>query len=191
MNRIKDSMLVGMLGGLVGVICMDFSSLLLWRNQKTEGLFGHIAGSMIMNPFRLNKRKNFLIGQLFHMSVGSGIGIGMVEILKKYGKDHHIVKGGFLSIAVWSILYNFGQRMGFYRMNPRLTRSSYSTILNHLIYGLVTSNTIVALADPTIFQKKESSINPVTVQRNNSGQSAQSIYSKVNISEEKGTTKYM
>lgn len=180
-------MLVGMLGGLAGVICMDLASLLLWRNKKTEGLHGHIAGSMIMNTFKLNKRKNFLIGQLFHMSVGSAIGIGMVEILKKYGKDHHIIKGGFLSVAVWSILYNFGQRMGLYRMNPRLIRSSYSAILNHLIFGFVTSNTIVALADPAIFPNKESFNNPVTIQRSNSGlQATQAMYSNVNVSEETG-----
>lgn len=161
MNKIKDSMVVGMLGGLIGVICMDTSSLILWRNKKTEGLYGHLAGSMIMNPFRLNKGSNFLIGQIFHMTVASGIGVGMVEILKRYGKDHHNLKGGFLSVAVWSVLYNFGQRMGFYRMNPRLIKSSYSAIWHHLLFGLVTSNAIVALADPAIFSRKEFMLNPV------------------------------
>lgn len=154
MKKIQDSMLVGLLGGLIGVICMDISGLFMWRNKRTEGLYGHLAGSMIMNPIKLNKGKHFLIGQIFHMSVGSGIGIIMVEILKKYGKDHHNVKGGFLSVVAWSFLYNFGQRMGFYRMNPRLIKSSYASIVHHLIYGLVTSNAIVRLADPKIFSRK-------------------------------------
>ena len=189
MKKINDSMVVGILGGLIGVVCMDISSLLLWRTKKTEVLYGHLAGSMIMNPFRLNKRKNFLVGQILHMCVGSGIGVGMIEILKKYGKDHHNIKGGFLSVAVWSVLYNFGQRMGFYRMNPRQIKTSYSAILHHLIYGLVTSNAIVALADPTMFSKEASANNQATTHGNNSVQSVQPIYSDVNHKDE-GSQQY-
>ena len=190
MNKMKDSMMVGILGGLIGVTCMDISSYLLWRNKKTESLHGHLAGSMIMNPMKLNKRKNFLIGQIFHMSMASGIGVGMVELLKRYGKDHHNIKGGFLSVATWGILYNFGQRMGFYKMNPRLIKSSYSEIWHHLVYGIVTSNAIVTLADPTIFSKKSSINTQPTTYANNSTPSAQPIYSDVNNKKEEGSQQY-
>ena len=177
MKKIRDSMTVGILGGLIGVVCMDISSYILWRNKKTESLHGHLAGSMIMNPFKLNKRKNFMIGQIFHMTVASGIGVGMVEILKRYGKDHHNLKAGFLSVVTWGILYNFGQKMGFYKMNPRLIKSSYAEIWQHLVYGLVTSNAIVALADPTIFSKEASMNVQATTYAENSVQSVQPIYS--------------
>lgn len=183
MRKIKDSMLVGIIGGLIGVSCMDVSSFLLWRNKKTEGLYGHLAGSMIMKPYKLNKGKNFLVGQIFHMAVASGVGVGMVEILKKYGKDHHNVKGGFLAMATWGILYNFGQRMGFYRVKPHLIKSSYAAIWHHLLFGLVTSNAIVSLADPAIFARKEFS---QTASQDKS--SVQTIYSDVNAREENGTS---
>ena len=190
MKKIKDSMLVGILGGLIGAVCMDISNPLLWRNKKSEVLYGHIAGSMIMKPSKLHKGKNFLIGQIFHMTVASSIGVGMVEILKKFGKDHHHIKGGFLSVALWSVLYNFGQRVGFYQVNPRLTKTSYSAIWNHLVYGLVTSNAIVSLADPSIFSK-EAPANPVNNKAATYGknpvQSVQPIYSELNVNDEKGT----
>ncbi|SDG57304.1 hypothetical protein SAMN05443529_10477 [Desulfosporosinus hippei DSM 8344] len=173
-------MSVGILGGLIGALCMDVSSLILWRTKKTESLHGHIAGSMIMSPIKLNQRKNFILGQIFHMTVASGIGVGMVEILKKYGKDNHNLKGGFLSVLTWGFLYIFGQKMGFYRMNPRLTKSSYSEIWQHLVYGLVTSNAIVALADPTIFSKKSSINTQALIQGKNRVRSVQPIYSDVN-----------
>lgn len=176
MKKIKDSMTVGILGGLIGAVCMDISSLILWRIKKTESLHGHIAGSMIMSPIKLNQRKNFIIGQIFHMTVASVIGVGMVEILKKYGKDNHNLKGGFLSVATWGFLYNFGQKMGFYKMNPHLTKSSYAEIWQHLVYGLVTSNAIVALADQTIFTKNNTK---ALIQGKNAVQSVQSMYSDV------------
>ena len=52
MKKIRDSMAVGIVGGLIGVVCMDISSYILWRNKKTESLHAHLAGSMIMNPFK-------------------------------------------------------------------------------------------------------------------------------------------
>lgn len=180
--KIKDSLLVGIIGGLIGVICMDTSNFIFWRTKRTEGLYGHLAGSMIMRTTRLKKGKNFLIGQIFHMTVGSVIGVFMSQILKKFGKDHHIIKGGFLSVVTWGFLYNFGQRMGFYRMNPRLTTSGYSSIVQHFIYGLATSHAIVSLADPTIFPNYESGTetlhNPKEVLRRNE---IGTVYSDINI----------
>lgn len=181
--KIKDSLAVGIIGGLIGVLCMDISNLILWRAKKTEGLYGHLAGSMIMKPSRLNKGKNFLIGQLFHMMVGSAIGVFMSQLLKKTGRDYHLLKGGFLSVLTWGILYNFGQRMGFYRMNPRLTKSGYAAIWHHLIYGLATSHAIVALADPAIFPHKESGAEKLNNKANEvlRRKDIRTIYSDINF----------
>jgi len=175
-------MLLGIVGGLIGVICMDISNFILWRTKKTEGLYGHLAGSMIMRTTRLKKGKNFLVGQLFHMTVGSSIGVIMSQLLKKFGKDHHIIKGGFLGVVAGGFLYNFGQRMGFYSMNPRLIKSSYAAMLQHLIYGLATSQAIVTLADPTVFSSNESGVESSNkaneVLRRND---IRTIYSDINI----------
>jgi len=175
--------MVGIIGGLIGVICMDISNFIFWRTKKTEGLYGHLAGSMIMRTTRLKKGKNFLIGQIFHMTVGSALGISLSQILKKFGRDHHIIKGGFLAVVTWGFLYNFGQRMGFYRMNPRLTKSGYAAILQHLIYGLATSHAIVTLADPTIFAHNESGIEALNNNKANEvlrRKNIHTIYSDIN-----------
>jgi len=66
------------------------------------------------------------------------------------------------------------------------TKSSYSEIWQHLVYGLVTSNAIVALADPTIFPNKESLTTQLATQEKQPVQSVQSIYSDVNSSKEEG-----
>ena len=191
MKKIKDSMVVGILGGLLGVTCMDISNIILWRNKKTEGLYGHLAGSMIMKPYKLNKGRNYLLGQIFHMTVGSGLGVGMVQILKRFGKDHLIMKGGFYSVAIWGFLYNFGQRMGFYRAAPHLTKSSYAAIWHHFIYGFVTSHAIVALADPTVFSQRLDidTQNRIATQKN-TAQSDRHIYADLSSDKEVGTSAF-
>ncbi len=98
-------MVAGLLGGLIGVMCMDISNFILWRNKTTEGLYGHIAGSMIMKPSKLNKTSNFLLGQVFHMTVGSCLGVGMSQILKRFDKDNYIIKGGLFSVVVWAVFF--------------------------------------------------------------------------------------
>ncbi|WP_050809847.1 hypothetical protein [Desulfosporosinus sp. OT] len=110
----------------------------------------------MMRAIRMNQRKNFILGELFHLITGSALSLVQLEVLKKYGKDHHLVKGGGTGLITWGVLYNFGQRMDFFTRRAHLTKTKYASLLNHLVYGLVSSQTIVTLADPSIFKKKES-----------------------------------
>lgn len=152
-NKIKDSMILGLFGGFIGTIAYDISNVLLWRKGKTENLSGHLAGSMMMLAIRTNQRKNFILGEIFHLITGSALGLVQVEILKKYGKDHYLVKGGFTGLFTWGVLYNFGQRMKFFSRRTHLTKTKYASLWHHLLYGLVSSQAIVTLADPSIFKK--------------------------------------
>lgn len=61
---------------------MDISNFLLWRKGKTEHLFGHLAGSMMMQAIRTNQMKNFILGEIFHLITGSALGLVQLEFLK-------------------------------------------------------------------------------------------------------------
>lgn len=79
--RIKDSIALSLISGFLGTIVMDLSNLLLWRSKKTEILYGHLAGSMIMRSFRTNQTKNFVLGQVFHFFTGAALGIPLYTVL--------------------------------------------------------------------------------------------------------------
>ena len=125
-RKIKDSIVLGSLAGLLGTIVMDVSNFLLWRSNKTEGLYGHLSGSMIMRAFRTHRRENFLLGQIMHMAMGMAFGIPMVYAFKKTGKDHHIFKGGLIGGLLWEVLFDFGKKMNVFSLKPRLTKSFYA-----------------------------------------------------------------
>lgn len=154
-TKIKDSMTLGLLGGFLGTIAMELTNFLLWRKGKTENLFGHLAGSMMMRAFRTNQRKNFILGELFHLITGSVLGVLQIEVLKKYGKDNHLLKGGITGLVTWGVLYNFGQRMQFFSRRAHLTKTHYATLLHNLIYGVVASQVIVSMADSSIFSGRQ------------------------------------
>ena len=148
-GKMKDSITIGFLGGLIGTIFMDISNLLIFKAGKTETLYGHIAGGLFVAPFRTKKGKNFILGEIAHLGIGSIWGILSTYILKKTGKDHHLIKGTFISILSLGSLIG-GQKFGILKKFG-LTKTFYSAIWNHLVYGLVSAQAIVLLADLTIF----------------------------------------
>ncbi|MHB1651557.1 MAG: hypothetical protein ACYCVD_03655 [Desulfitobacteriaceae bacterium] len=149
--KIKDSVVLSLLSGLIGTLLMDSSNFLLWRGRKTEALYGHLAGSMLMYPFRTNRRKNFVIGQILHMVTGAVLAYPLTIIFKKTGKDHHLIKGAFFGTVTWEFIYGLGKRFNIFTTKPHLTKTHYSAFLDNILYGIGTAQTIVSLADSNMF----------------------------------------
>jgi len=128
---------------------MDTSNLLMFKTGKTEMLYGHLAGGFFTTPFRTKKKSNFILGEIAHLGIGSIWGILLTYILKKTGKDHHLIKGALISI------FSLGSVIGVQKLGILkkfgLAKTFYFFIWNHLVYGLVSAQAIVLLADPTIF----------------------------------------
>ncbi|WP_407311272.1 hypothetical protein [Desulfosporosinus sp. SB140] len=148
-GKMRDSITIGLLGGLIGTIFMDISNLLIFKAGKTEALYGHIAGGLFVAPFRTKRRKNFILGQMTHLGIGSIWGTLLTYLLKKTGKDHHLIKGLFISMLTLGSLIG-GQKFGMLKKFG-LTKTFYSAVWNHLVYGLVSAQAIVMIADPIIF----------------------------------------
>ncbi|EGW39755.1 hypothetical protein [Desulfosporosinus sp. OT] len=149
-NMLKDSITIGLLGGLIGTIFMDISNLLIFKAGKTETLYAYIAGGLFVAPFRTKQKKNYILGELAHFMIGSVWGIPTIYILKKTGKDHHLTKGIFISILSLGSLIG-GIKFGILK-KFRLTKTYYSALWNHLVYGLVSTQAMVWLADPIVFE---------------------------------------
>lgn len=150
-KSIKDSVALGVVGGLLGTVAMVLSNILIYKAGKTEILYGHIAGSIFMRPTRTKQRKNFILGQIFHLANGSGAGLLLVQIFKWFGTDLALLKGSLLGMFTWQALYTVGQRLGIYTAKPHLTKTGYSALWNNFLYGAVTAYSIRWLAHPSVF----------------------------------------
>lgn len=158
LGKMKDSITTGLLGGLIGAISMSLSNRLLYKAKKTEvKSFGQIAGQLFVAPWRTKQRKNYILGELTHLAVGSLSGIPLFYVLKRTGKDHYLSKGLAASIFTWSVLFNGGQKIGIFK-KLRFTKTHYSSAWSHIIYGLVASQAIVSLADPAVFASANETI---------------------------------
>jgi hypothetical protein len=152
-GKMKDSITTGLVGGFIGTVAMHISNYLIFKAGKTETLYGNIAGALFVAPFRTKQRKNFILGELAHFGIGSIWGIPLTYILKKTGKDHHLIKGTLISMLSLGSLIG-GQKLGIFKKFG-LTKTFYSAIWNHLVHGLASAQAIVWLSDPTIFASSD------------------------------------
>ncbi|KLU60447.1 hypothetical protein CEB3_c32980 [Peptococcaceae bacterium CEB3] len=165
MGKIKDSIGLGLLAGLIGTLTMDLSNLILWRRGKTENLLGHLAGSMLFRTWRTNRRKDFLLGQIAHMFTGTALGVPLVYLFKRTGRDLAYVKGAFYGSLTWSILVDGATRLGLYRAKPKLTKTFYASLWDNMLYGLSASYAIMHLADRSLLPEKRQTQNVRTETR--------------------------
>lgn len=145
----QGPIVIGIFGGIIGTLCMEISNLLIFKAGKTETLYGHIAGSLLVSPRRTNQRKNFILGELAHFIIGSFMGIILSLFLKKTSKSNYMIKGLIVSMLTYGSIIA-AQKMGWIK-KFFFTKTHYSMVWNHILFGLTASQAIVSMADPAIF----------------------------------------
>lgn len=178
--KIKDSIALSLFSGFLGTLAMDATNLLFWKQGKTEALYGHIAGSVFMSPFRTNQRKNFWLGQFTHLITGATLAIPLNLILQKTGKDQAILKGAFFGAVTWEYIYGIGRRFNLYASKPILTKTHYAELFNNILYGITTAQMLVALSEPSEYPDTQSKVTAQDIQKN----TTQPIYSDTNLNKE-------
>ncbi|MCO5387489.1 MAG: hypothetical protein NHB14_18920 [Desulfosporosinus sp.] len=97
--------------------------------------------------------ENRILGQILHIITGSVVGIPLFAVLKKTGKDNYLFKGVIYGTFTWELLYSFGLRFGVFRTKSYSTRTHMTTLIDNLVYGFVSSATMIFLTDSAVFSK--------------------------------------
>ena len=150
--KIKDSITLGVISGLLGTLALDVLNFRNWRKNRTESMYAHIAGSIFMRGFRTKFRKNFLFGQVIHMFVGALAGVPLVYLFRITGKDHSVLKGATYGALIWMIYYMFGIKVGMFHKSPKQNKSHMTNLMQNLIFGITSAQTVISLGDPSLFR---------------------------------------
>ena len=141
----RDTVVLGVLSGLAGNLAKNFSNYFLWRTGRTEMLYGHLAASMFTAPEDVHETGNLAVGYLFDLVMGAGLGIPMVYLLKKTGKDYHLLKGAGMGLLAWGLIYGMSPNLKIVSIKPNMSKTNFSALWNNLLYGLTTAQTVVML----------------------------------------------
>jgi hypothetical protein len=151
--KIKDSISLGLLSGLVGTLALDLLNLITWKRNRAEALYGHLGASVLMKGSRARKRKNLLFGEAVHLITGALAGIPLVYAFKASGKDQPLVKGAAFGSLVWFFYYVLGIKTHTFTTEPKTNKNHKTSLWQNIIYGLVTAKTMTHLAHPDVFSQ--------------------------------------
>lgn len=149
--KLRDSITLGLTSGLMGNLAKGLFNLFFWRSKKSETLYSQLAGSMFIKPGLRKQKSPSLIGNLADMSTGSILGVPLVYIMKKTGKDNYLIKGLGYGAFLWLLLYGAGHNLDFYILKPQKYKSNLSAFFEHIIFGISTAHASVKLATPGTF----------------------------------------
>lgn len=122
-----------------------------------EATIGHLSAGMFVHflrPIRTKFPANFLLGEIFHIFNGIGLGVLLTYLLKGTSKKSYLLKGLTIGGLAWQVLYGVGINLGPLRSKPNLRKTHYSALFLCLLYGVVTSQAIVTLAHSSVFDEK-------------------------------------
>ena len=63
-GKLQDTLVIGMIGGLIGTIVMEFSNTMIYKAKKTEVTYPQITGQFFFSPKRVNRKENYLLGEI-------------------------------------------------------------------------------------------------------------------------------
>jgi hypothetical protein len=147
----RDSVSLGLFSGLMGNLVKSLYNQITWRSGKNEVLYPHIASSMFFKPFYTRMHKPFLVGCLADLITGALLGMPLIYLFKKTGKDNYLMKGVGYGSFLWLVLYGAGHNLNLFTIKVKGAPSYLWAFLAHIIYGVTTAYTAVKFADPGTF----------------------------------------
>lgn len=153
--KIKDRVLLGFLGGMIGSLAKNFCEELLVKKGWNISTGAQMASRVFNDQKFIKNPICKLIGNLANMGIGAGLGIPFVYLLSLSGKDYIMLKGATMGHLAWVYFYGgVGSRMRMSRVFPIDPKSNCSAFLSHIIYGVTVASVVKALADEDIFKGK-------------------------------------
>jgi len=149
---LKDKILVGSMAGIIATLFKAIPNLILWKLKIVPALYLHIAASSLILPKDVNRPIGIIIGLIADLITGGTIGILAAQGLKIFGCDYLAHKGLVIGSLVWLFGFGVALNLGVAKINPSDPLLQLTSLIDHLIFGLITVYLIIKLS-PTAERK--------------------------------------
>jgi hypothetical protein len=155
MKKIKDRIVLGVVSGLIGNLAKEIVSetMIKYKFGKKDGIA--VAAGIFVPTRRKTKKltaKSKIIGMAADNIISAILGVANVYLLSLTGKDHRMTKGMVTGHFAWTTMYGVLSRMGATSAYPLREDDDLNGLINHSIFGLVTSEVAFRLGDPSLFK---------------------------------------
>lgn len=152
MPKIKDSILLGVVAGLLGAIPGRLLNKAEYKLGFTDSRYEEMAALPFVKKRDINKPSGKNVGKIANGLLTSVVGVSTTYVLKKTGRDHAILKGIGISALSWLGLYSLSAQA-----NIRKSRKPLTALLSfgdHLIFGATTATLVSKLGDDRLFPRQ-------------------------------------
>jgi hypothetical protein len=139
MIKIKDKLTLGIAAAIIANIIVSIIDLVCYKLNINQFNRFQIAASPYFQVPDVDTIPAIIVGIIADFSVAAFFGVIMVYILFYTGADFYYVKGLFVALIFWLILYGIVLRLNIARIDPVDPGTNLVHLAIHLILGLLTA----------------------------------------------------
>lgn len=149
---LRDKVLAGSIAGIIATLFKAIPNIILWKLNIVPALYIQIAASSLILPTDVSSPIGLVIGLIADLITGGTIGILAAQGLNFFGHDYWAYKGLFIGSMVWLFGFGVALNLGAAKINPSDPLFQLTSLIDHLIFGLVTAYLLIKLS-PTAERK--------------------------------------
>lgn len=152
MPKIKDSIFLGVVAGMVGAIPGRLLNKMEFKLGLTDSRYEEMAAMPFVNKKDIDKTIGKNVGKIANSLLSSMVGITTTYVLRMTGRDYFLLKGIGVSSLAWLGIYGLSSQA-----RVRKTKKSSVALLSyldHVIFGITTATVVTKLGDERLFSRE-------------------------------------
>lgn len=158
MRKITDKIILGLLAGLIGNIPKAVINEILVRKGIEKKRFAEIVSGMFVTREEATSKKGVAFGFFGDFTTASFLGIPLVYILAKTGKNHKIIKGGMMGLVGLGVYRGIISQLGNKGTYPTDVITNASMSITSTLWGITTGILATVLGHKCLFESKDTNI---------------------------------
>lgn len=164
MRKIKDSILLGFIAGMVGAIPGRLLNKAEFELGLTDSRYEEMASMLFVNKRDIHKAKGKNVGKIANSLLSSMVGISTTCLLRMTGRDYAQLKGIGIASLAWLGIYGLSSQAHVRKSKkPGVALLSY---LDHVIFGATTAALVTKLGDDRLFAIENNQFNSISSNSN-------------------------
>lgn len=165
MKRIKDSIFLGFLSGILGALPGRLLNKAEFELGLTDSRYEEMAAMLFVNKKDIHKPRGKDVGKIANSLLSAMVGITTTYVLKKTGRDFAQLKGMGVTSLAWLGIYGLSSQAQIRKSKkPRVALLSFA---DHLIFGATTATLVSKLGHDRLFSGENNQILSISPDLNN------------------------
>lgn len=175
MGKMNDKVILGLLCGLLGNLPKAIINETLVRKGIEKKRFAEIVAGLFVTPEEATSKKGIAFGFLGDFATASFLGIPLVYLLSKTGKNHKIIKGGMMGLAGLGIYRGIIAQLGNKGTYPTDVTTNVSMSVTSTLWGITAGILATSLGHESLFKPSQARNSLLNKERRDEQQNDRSL----------------